>query len=525
MAEYDVVVIGAGHNGLVNANYLAKSGLKVICVEKNQNIGGGCSTEEVTLPGFKHNLHSTFHGWLPMGPVYKDLNLENYVNYVYPPANHVSLFDNNRSLVVYRSMDQVCKQIAQFSEKDAVTYRRIFKSYKEFIDTVFVPWFFSPPVNQSDLIATLEKSPEGMELYQWMMSTPMNIYNELFESDELKNHLMARVLILGMPHDYYGSGLIAIFAIIKVINPICVGGSRNLAEGLARLLKEQGGEVINNTPVEKIIVKDGAAVGVKTAGGKEIMARKAVVSNIEPKQTMLGMVGPDKLDEWYVSKVNAFKPDAHAIFGVHYALNDAPKYTHAEKNPDVNMGFSQDIFGNKIEDFTDFFADVRRGIPPRKPAFQCCSPTVHDPTQAPPGKHTAFIWQPVPYNLRGKGPEGWADIAEEYADYLQSIWQEYAPNISGSNILGRFVHDPLKAMQYNNNFIGGGFNAGDMSPDQMGNLRPIVNWAQYRTPIKNLYMCGCSNHPGGSVSGSPGYCAAGIIHDDLGIKRWWKGLV
>ncbi len=524
MPNYDVVIIGGGHNGLTCGSYLAKAGLKVALFERNENIGGGCSTEEVTLPGFKHNLHSVQHGWLPMGPVFRDLDLGRYVKYIYPQYPKATFYSGDRVLVIYRNLQRVSEEIAKFSQKDAQTYAKVYRNYKDFIDTVLVPWFFAPPPNQSDLISELEKSPEGMELYQWMTSTPYNVYDELFESPELKTHLLARVTGLGIPHDYHGLGLLAIMAIIKVVNPICEGGSRNVAEGIARVFRESGGEIYKNNSVTKIILKDGRAVGVKLSDGHEVEASRCVISNLEPKQTFLNLVGMEHLDDKFISKVNAFKPDAYSIVGLHLALNEPPKYRAAKSNPDCNMALGWQMYGDSHEKHIDIFADIRRGIPPRDRAIEASSLTLFDPSQAPSGKHTALAWQLAPYSLRGKGPEGWSEIKEEYGQYILENWREYAPNLTKDNIRGIFIHDPDSAQRYNPNFIGGGFNGGDMSADQMGNLRPMPQCSDYRTPIKDLYLCGCSCHPAGSVSGAPGYNASGIILEDLGIKKWWRGL-
>ena len=149
-------------------------------------------------------------------------------------------------------------------------------------------------------------------------------------------------------------------------------------------------------------------------------------------------------------------------------------------------------------------------------------PTVYDATQAPPGKHTALVWQFVPYKLQDGGALKWDEVKEEYGEYCLKTWREYAPNLTSDNILAQFDYSPLDIEREQKAMIGGGFMHGDPSPDQMGYFRPFVGWSHYRMPIKGLYLCGASTHSSGGITGSPGYNAAGTIAEDLGLKKWWE---
>lgn len=180
----DFIIIGAGHNGLACAAYLARAGASVLVLERNGRVGGACHTEEVTLPGFKHNICSVVHTHIPSSPVYRDLELERHgVRYVYPEHLRGTIFPDHRSIVMYRDSERMASEIRKFSERDAKTYQDLVADYGEFVQATIHPLMYMPPLPPSVQTAELEKSPEGNMLLQWQMSTPVQLLNELFESD------------------------------------------------------------------------------------------------------------------------------------------------------------------------------------------------------------------------------------------------------------------------------------------------------------------------------------------------------
>ena len=259
--SYDFVVIGAGHNGLACAAYLAKAGAKVLVLERNPRVGGGCHTAEITLSGFRHNICSVVHTNIPTSPVFRDLELERHgVRYVYPEHLRGTIFPDHRSIVMYREPERMAAELARFSARDARTFRQLVDDYGEVLESTYLPLMYSPPVPPSVQGAVLEKSEEGRTLLQWQASTPVQLLDELFESEEVKVHFLARLTVLGFAPDQFGQGWICLFRILKAEAPICVGGSQQLAEGLRRALEAHGGTVRTDAEATRILLRGDRAI-------------------------------------------------------------------------------------------------------------------------------------------------------------------------------------------------------------------------------------------------------------------------
>lgn len=520
---YDFVVVGAGHNGLACAAYLARSGASVLVLERFDRVGGACHTEEVTLPGFKHNICSVVHTHIPSSPVYRDLELERHgVRYVYPEHLRGTIFPDHRSIVMYRERERMAAELARFSAHDAKTYQQLVADYGEFVEATVHPLMYSPPLPPSVQSAELEKSPEGNLLLQWQMSTPVQLLNELFDSDEVKVHFLTRLTVLGFAPDQFGLGWICLMRILTGEAPICVGGSQQLAEGLRRALEAHGGKVRTGRAVKRVVLRGNRAIGVELADGEKIDVAKAVITNVEPKKSFLGMVGEEHLPESFVRRVRNYHTRARSLFVLHLALAEPPRYRASAGNPPVNNAFSQEMFGADVMEQVRAYQEIALGRAPRKEMLQVCMPTLHDPSQAPPGKHTAVVWQYAPYNLDAGGPEGWRALREEYAEHVLGLWRSYAPNMARDKILAMKIQDPTDTERNNDNLVNGVDVVGDLSPDQLGYFRPFAGWSHYRSPIEGLYMCGGYCHPGGGVHAGAGHNAAGIIAEDFKLKKWWN---
>jgi phytoene dehydrogenase-like protein len=515
----DFIVIGAGHNGLACAAYLAKAGAKVLVIERSSRVGGACHTEEATLPGFKHNICSVVHTHIPLSPVYRDLELERHgVRYVYPDYLRGTIFPDHRSIVMYRETERMAAELARYSARDAKTFRQLVEDYGEFIDSTYLPLMYSPPLPPSLQTAELEKSEEGRALMQWQAATPVQLLNELFESEEVKVHFLARMTVLGFAPDQFGQGWICLFRILKAEAPICVGGSQQLAHGLASVFEKHGGVVRTGVEVNRIIVRGNRAGGVELADGTRLEAAKAVITNVEPKKSFLGMVGEEHLPASFVTRVRNYHSRGRSLFVLHLALSEPPQYGASAQNAPVNVAFSQEMFGASVEDQVRAYQEIGRGRAPRNEMLQITLPTLFDPSQAPAGRHTAVVWQYAPYALQG----GWGKVREEYAEHLLGLWRSYAPNMTRDKVLAMKIQDPTDTERLNDNLVNGVDVVGDMTPDQMGYFRPFAGWSSYRTPLEGLYMCGGYCHPGGGVHAGAGHNAATVIAEDYKLKRWWE---
>jgi phytoene dehydrogenase-like protein len=434
------------------------------------------------------------------------------------------VFKDGRSITLYKDLDATCKQIEKFSKRDAKTYKEMYYKYKDLKD-ILVGTLFNPPAPPTAMYGPMEGTEEGLDLLKTIINSPKVIMDELFESDEVKVWLLLMTTQAGNPSDVAGTGYLYIVMIpLFHTKPwgISVGGSRMLAEAMVKMIEAHGGEVLKESHVSKITVENGVATGVELSDGTRFTAKKAVVSNTEPQQTLLKLVGEEHLKPEFADKVKNFRWDEIVLFTPHLALNEPPKWVGSDKNPDL---LKCPAIGFGLESTLDLqmqFNDIREGALPRRIGGLALIPTICDPTQAPPGKHTAFLWQYTTYNLRDGGGAKWDDVKEDLADKVIEVWKEYAPNITRDNILGKYVDTPLEIERRTISMVHGSMMLGEMTQDQLGYFRPIPGWSQYRMPIKNLYLCGGSTHPCGGITGACGYNAVNVIAGDLGIKKWWK---
>lgn len=522
--EYDVIFIGAGHNALTCGAYLGGCGLKCAAFELRRNIGGGAATEEVTLPGFKHNIHSQYHGWIHAGPVYKELELENHgAKYIFPEIQYTLVLKDDRCLMFYQDLEKTCESIAKFSKKDAETYREMNKRFSHLRD-IFLSAMFALPIPSSQQYALFEGTEDGLEFIRMMQASPVDLARELFESDEVVLWMMGMTTQMGNPQDMSATGvyLPMMFSAMHT-KPwgICIGGSRMIAEALAKVFEEKGGKIFKETMVREIVIDNGRATGVILDDGRNIKAKKAIVSSTHPIATFTELIDENILDPKFVNKVKKFKEDDLMLFTPHYALNESPRWKAADKTPEIMDSFGVYFGLESSDDLQTQFNDIKMGDLPQRPGGLVTNTTRHDPTQAPPGKHTALIWQYITNRLKG-GFNRWDEVKEELADRIEAVWREYAPNMCKPNILKRFVYTPLDIERNVPSMYRGSMMHGSTAPWQMGILRPFPSLRPYTTPIEGLYMCGASNHPSGGITGAAGYNCANVMAEDLKLIKWWK---
>ncbi|MDY6863920.1 MAG: NAD(P)/FAD-dependent oxidoreductase, partial [Thermodesulfobacteriota bacterium] len=489
--------------------------------------GGAVHTEELTLPGFKHNIHSNFHGFIQLGPVLKDLDVGKYHKYIYPDPCWGIIFPDKSGIFQYvgqgiEPIERTCKSIASISPKDAKAYMDFYKSHIE-LKPLMIGWMFSPPVTPSQQFAPLEGTEMGREIVRMQFTHFKRLTDELFESDQFRAFILMAAVQMGLYVEEFGTGYFFPAMVTLEHDPgwgLSVGGSITLALALEKILNDFGGRVVLNSHVDKILVKNGVATGVEIAGGEKIMAKKAVVSNIDPVGTFIKLVDKEYLEEEFIKKVERWHPGM-SIFAPHYAISEPPRWKAAEKNPDADKAWGI-LIGESEQLVLDYYRDIYAEKVPEDPVFLHCTPTIWDPTQAPPGKHTCFQWVHASYHLRDGGKEKWEEIKEEEAEKVWTKLNKYAPNLTRDKILAAHIETPLDVERRLPELIEGCWLMGAMTQDQTGIFRPFHGYPPYRSAIENLFMCGACTHPGGGCCGAPGYNAAGVICDDLKIKRWWE---
>jgi phytoene dehydrogenase-like protein len=527
MAErYDAVFVGGGHNALTCAAYLAKAGKRVLVLEARAVAGGGCATEEVAAPGFRHNFHSNFHGVIHMGPVYRELELERYgARYVWPENQFAHVFPDGRAIVLSRSVGQTAERIARFSRADAETFRELAHVYRQVLEEGIIPALFSPPVPPSQEVAPLEETTEGLGLLRHFLSSPNHVARDLFESPEVQTWLGFWVAQLAGTGDVFGFGANYPVMLAGSLEPygwaICVGGSNMLAQAMVRCLEDAGGEVRLNAPVRRIEVGDGLARAVELEDGERISVNGILVSNLDPRHTFLELVGESELSGDFAHACRRWRYDVMSMFCVYLAIEAPVRWKAAEWDQEVDRCFAVSVC-ESLDILDDNASDCRLGIPPRTPGLFTVHPSLFEPSLCPPGKAASFCEQIAPWELREGGPEVWDEVKETYVETVVARWRGYATGVEEEQIVGRYVASPLDIERRMPSMRHGDWNHGEMTQDQLGVFRPFHEYPPYRTAFENVYLCGSSTHPGGSIGGACGYNAAGAIAEDLGIEAWWQ---
>jgi phytoene dehydrogenase-like protein len=524
---YDVVVVGGGHNGLTCAAYLARAGQRVLVLESRAVVGGGCATEEVAAPGYLHNFHSNFHGIIHMGPVYEDLGLrERGAAYTWPENQFAHVFPDGRVLTLSRSLKRTLKSIRAISPRDASTFEELAHGYRDILEKAVIPAMFSPPGPPSEELSPLEGTPQGLGLLRHFLSTPNHVARDLFESPEVQTWLGFWVAQLAGTGDVFGLGANYPLMIAGSLEPygwtICEGGSNRLAQALARAVTDAGGEVVVDSKVRQIEVDGERASAVVLDDDRRISVDGVLVSNLDPRMTFLDLVGEDRLPEPLRRASERWRYDKLSMFCVYLGLESPVRWKAQEAHPEIGRCFAVSLC-ESLDVLDDNASDCRLGIPPRQPGLFTVHPSLFEPSLCPPGGEACFCEQIAPYELREGGAEGWEQAKDEYAEQVLSRWEPYLESgLEVGNVVGRYVSSPIDIEQVMPSMGHGDWNHGEMSQDQVGLFRPFHEWPPYRSAFENVYLCGASTHPGGSIGGACGYNAAGAIADDLGIRAWWR---
>ncbi|MFC1965200.1 phytoene desaturase family protein [Chloroflexota bacterium] len=514
--EHDVVVIGAGHNGLVVAAYLARAGLDVCVVERQDIVGGAVATREVTGPGFKQEIGAIMHIMIQTNPLIRNDELGLISKYGLKYIEHdpqlAVVYPDQRALIFYKDMDKTCESIAQFSKKDAEVYPKFCKEMSEIARVADVSRF-SPPPPFGRLFSILDQSEEGQEYIRVMLSSCQDIAQEWFESEQMINAVTRFASEAQIGPGQKGTGVYALATILFHESPagIPLGGSGQLSEALAACIRDDGGQIRLSSPVKAIKVEKGEAKRVVLENGEEIAAKKAIISNLNVKQLFLQMLEPEVLPPDFPQRVKRIAPSSFSTMLQAFALNEAPKF---KAGGDVNK--SVIVQTNPwMEDYLRSFEELTYGIPQVSMLWTGIA-TVADPSRAPEGKHTLYLSQYQPYNLKEGGAAAWDEIRQKVADDVLDEFRRFTTNMGPENILGRWIASPLDLERYNPALVEGDYHHIGAFPTQWLSNRPLAGWGNYRTPVEKLYMCGASTHPGGGVSGG-GRAAVEVIMEDLGI--------
>lgn len=522
MDRYDAIVIGAGHNGLTTAAYLAKAGASVLVVERDEMIGGGTTTREVTLPGFKHNMHANYFIGFDVSPVYTDLELSKHgFDFLMPEVQQAYLFRDGRAFVVHSDPQKTAASMARFSAKDGETYLKLYEKWGQRMRPLLTSMLHNAPMDPRELRARL-RGPDADELFSIMKLTPYQAIDKYFEDEHIRI-LIKKLLHVIHANNFPGTGIwfpLLVSNLNRMTLP--VGGAISLPLALARVVEGNGGTIMTGARahVEKILVENGQAKGVRLGDGT-IIQSPVVVSGIDFPQTVR-LAGEENFSTSVREKAVKWQwTGDHSLMTLHLALNERPLYKAAEFDPDVNEAYNVQFGVDDTSELIETFDDMRREVFPRRPAGNGCCNSMFDPTYAPEGKHVAFWWPFAPFKIDNR-VDVWDERREEFTDKLLDIWSSYSTNLSGA-VIGRYLYTPLDIVREQLNMVNGSVRMGAYTANQMGINRPHPEWAGHRTPsVDGLYHCGSSSGFGGGVNSYPAYAASNAIVSDRGFNRWWK---
>jgi phytoene dehydrogenase-like protein len=531
---FDIIIVGAGHNGLTAACYLAKAGWKPLLLERRETIGGIAVTEQLH-PGFR--CPTLAHSTGPFLPqIASDLSLERHGLVILRPAVRVfSPSPDGRALLLYDDPARTAAELTRLSTRDAKSFPEFHRSLGRIGRLLSRLLRMTPPSIQTprlpeifDLIG-LGKGfralgrRDAYRLLRWGPMAVADLVSEFFETELLRATIAARG-VRGMFAGPWSAGtsanlLLAAAADGHAAGPAAFvqGGPGALTQALLSAAREAEAGLRTEAEVSQIAVRDGAVTGVVLANGEEISA-STVVSNADPKRTFLRLVGPMHLDPDFLQKVRNYRSTG-SIAKVNLALSGLPGFSALQKagaGSDGPAALSGRIhIGPDIDYLERAFDAAKYGEPSPAPCLDITIPSVGDPALAPPGCHVmSVLAQFAPYRLKG---DGWQTRGKVFADAVIETLSRYAPNLPDL-ILHRQVISPLDLEEVYGLTEGHLFH-GEPSLDQLFTMRPMLHWAQYRTPIRGLYICGSGTHPGPGITGASGANAAREILRDLRRAR------
>ncbi|HEV3307266.1 MAG TPA: NAD(P)/FAD-dependent oxidoreductase [Candidatus Sulfotelmatobacter sp.] len=525
-SQRDIVIIGGGHNGLVTAFYLAKAGFKPLVLERRAQVGGSAITDEFH-PGFRCSTLAHTAGPI-RADIVRDMQLEKHgLRFITPETCVTALSPDGRALSLYQDENKSAQSIASFSQKDAAKYPEFEKSLGKISNVIAEALATTPPdidhPSRGDLWSMLKtgralRNLGKRDMYRVLRWGPMAVADlvaEYFETELLRAVIAARGIFGTFLGPWSaGSALQLLIRAAGDSHPagsafFAAGGMGALTQAMASAAQAAGVEIRTSAEVIEIRVKDGAATGVLLATGEEINA-KAVISNADPKRTLLRLTDPTHLSPDFVQKLQHYRGNG-TVAKVNLALSGLPNFT-ALKDGDSAALKGRIHIGPEIDYLERAFDESKYGNFSRQPYLEATIPTLTDPTLAPDGKHVMSIYmQYAPYKLKGN----WEDQRKALGQTVVQTLAQYAPNLPELILTHQIITPQDLEDVYG--LTGGQIFHGDLALDQFFTMRPLLDWARYKTPIENLYLCGSGTHPGAGLTGGSGVNAAREILK--GLKR------
>jgi phytoene dehydrogenase-like protein len=524
MAETrDVIIVGGGHNGLVAAFYLAKAGFKPLVLERRAQVGGAAITEEFH-PGFR--CSTLAHNTGPLrADIVRDMQLEQHgLKLTTPDVSTVSLLPDGRALVLYSDEKKAAQEIAQWSQKDSASYADFGAALGKIGKVIGQALALTPPnidhPSSGDLWGMLKtgrsiRNLGKKDLYRVLRWGPMAVADlaaEFFDTEPLRATIAARGIFGTFLGPWSaGSALVLMLRAAADATPagsvqFPAGGAGAITLAMAAAAKQAGAEIRTGADIAEIRVKDGVATGVVLTSGEEISAR-AVVSNADPKRTLMRLVDPAHLSPDFIQKIKNYR-SMGTVAKINLALSALPEFTALKTGSRItgngNLLHGRIQISPEIDYLERAFDESKYGNFSRQPYIEITFPSLSDPSLAPAGQHVMSIYmQYAPYKLKNSD---WESQRTALGETVVKTIANYAPNLPQS-ILRHQIITP-KDLEETYGLTGGHIFHGELALDQFFTMRPLLDWARYQTPIERLYLCGNGTHPGTGLTGGSGANAA-----------------
>lgn len=523
----EVLIIGAGHNGLITAFYLARAGLRPLVLERRNQVGGAAVTEEF-YPGFRSSVLA--HSAGPLQPeIVRDMRLEKHgLQWIIPEVAVTALSPDGKPLILYRDLEKAVGEIGKLSPADAPRYREFQGALEKASRVVKKSLELTPPEVEhpttADLFGLLQlgRSLRGIgraNTYNLLRWTPMavaDLVSEFFHNELLRATIAARGILGTFLGPWSaGTGLVLLLRAATDQSPpgenfFAVGGMGSVTQSMAKAAVEAGAEIRTGAEVTEIRVQKGAAQSLVLRTGEEIHAG-AVVSSADPKRTLLGLIDPVVLSPSFARRLQNYRMHG-TLAKVNLALSEVPTFTGLNGHSEALKGRIH--VGPSLDYLERAFDDAKYGAFSRAPYLEVTLPSLTDSSLAPSGQHVMSIYmQYAPYKLKNAT---WESERAALGDTVVNTLAQYAPDLP-SKILHRQVITP-RDLEDIYGMTGGHIFHGELALDQVFTMRPVLDWARYRTPIENLYLCGSGTHPGTGLTGGSGANAAREILKQLKRK-------
>jgi phytoene dehydrogenase-like protein len=517
---YDAIIIGAGHNGLAAAVHLAEKGKRVAVIEAKDEPGGAVKTRGLTLPGFRHDLGamnlSMFAG-SPFFATHKDALLGHGLAFAPAENCFATVFRDGTHLGVSRSLEKTLAGISALSPADAKAWQDLLAQFGNDAPHIFALLGSPMPSISAAKVVWKAWRARGtnwlFDTLKMLLASPRDFLDARFEHPKVKAMMAAWGLHLDFAPDVAGGALfpyLESMANQSLGMVIGQGGADTIVRAMVGALKAKGGELLLGDGVSKIDVANGAASGVTLRSGRKLEA-KTIIANVHPKIVFEQLAPPDATAASFRGALKNFRAGPGTMM-IHLALDDLPDWRAGR----ALREFAYVHIAPDLEMMARVYAEASAGLLPAEPVLVVGQPTAIDPSRAPPGKHVLWVQVRVlPAEIRGDArgtiaAHGWDEASDPYAERVMDILESYAPDLK-SRVLARAVFSPLDLERENPNLIGGDNLSGSHHLDQNFFLRPVAGWSRYRTPVRNLYMCGASTWPGAGAGAGSGFMVAKML--------------